>query len=97
MWLLIDDQVEQLADPNFPRQSSIRLPGAQELVAHENFVAYFDQDDSTRTLTVLAAVHVARLRWTKFVNLWDIRCLHHLKTIWASNGLVSRRSRSNRC
>ena len=60
MWLLIDDQVEQLADPNFPRRTSTCVPGAHELVAHENYVVYFDQDDSTCTITVLAAVHVAR-------------------------------------
>ena len=60
MWLLIDDQVEQLADPNFPRRTSTRVPGAHELVAHENYVVYFDQDESNCTLTVLAAVHVAR-------------------------------------
>ena len=46
MWLLIDDQVEQLADPNFPRRTSTRVPGAHELVAHENYVVYFDQDES---------------------------------------------------
>ena len=56
MWLLIDDQVEQLADPNFPRRPSIRVPGAHELVAHENYVVYFDQDDSTCTITVRAVV-----------------------------------------
>ena len=60
MWLLIDDQVEQLADSDFPRRPSTRVPGAHELVAHENYVVYFDQDDSTCTITVLAAVHVAR-------------------------------------
>ena len=60
MWLLIDDQVEQLADPNFPRRPSSRVPGAHELVAHENYVVYFDQDYSTCSITVLAAVHVAR-------------------------------------
>ena len=60
MWLAIDDQVELLADPNFPRRPSTRVPGAHELVAHENYVVYFDQDDSTCTITVLAAVHVAR-------------------------------------
>ena len=60
MWLLIDDQVEQLADPNFPRRPSTRVAGAHELVAHENYVVYFDQDDSTCSITVLAAVHVAR-------------------------------------
>jgi toxin ParE1/3/4 len=60
MWLLIDDQVEQLADPNFPRRPCTRVAGAHGLVAHENYVVYFDQDDSTCTITGLAAVHVAR-------------------------------------
>jgi toxin ParE1/3/4 len=60
MWLLIDDQAEQLADSNFPRLPSTRVSGAHELVAHENYVVYFDQDDSTRTIAVLAAVQVAR-------------------------------------
>jgi toxin ParE1/3/4 len=60
MWLLIDDQVEQLADPNFPRRPSTRVAAALELVAHENYVVYFDQADSNCTITVLAAVHVAR-------------------------------------
>ena len=60
MWLLIDDQVEQLAEPNFPRRPSSRVPGACELVARENYVVYFDQDESNCTITVLAAVHVAR-------------------------------------
>ena len=60
MWLLIDDQTEQLADPNFSRRPSTRVAGAHELVAHENYVVYFDQDNITCTLTVLAAVHVAR-------------------------------------
>ncbi len=60
MWLLIDDQVEQLADPDFPRRTSTCVPGAHELVAHENYVVYFDQGDSTCTITVLAAVNVAR-------------------------------------
>ena len=60
MRLLINDHVEQLADPNSPRRPSTRVAGAHELVAHENYVVYFDQDDSTCTITVLAAVHVAR-------------------------------------
>lgn len=68
MWLMIDDQVEQLTDPNFPRLPSTRVAGAHELVAHENYVVYFDQDDSTCTVTVLAAVHVAR----RFLDLADV-------------------------
>ena len=35
------------------------MAGAHELVAHENYVVYFDQDDSTCTITVLAAVRFA--------------------------------------
>lgn len=60
MWLLIDDQVERLADPNFPRRPSARVAGAHELVAHENYIVYFDQDESNCTVTVRAVVHVAR-------------------------------------
>ena len=65
MWLLIDDQVERLADPNFPRRPSTRVPGAHELVAHElvaheNYIVYFDQDESKCSITVRAVVHVAR-------------------------------------
>lgn len=60
MWLLIDDQVEQLADPNFPRRRSSRVNDAYELVAHENYIVYFDQDESTCQVRVHAVVHVAR-------------------------------------
>ena len=44
----------------FSASISTRVPGAHELVAHENYVVYFDHDDSTCSITVLAAVHVAR-------------------------------------
>lgn len=60
MWLLIDEQVSKLADAKFPRRPSQRVAGAYELVAHENYVVYFDQDEATCTLTVHAVVHVAR-------------------------------------
>lgn len=60
MWLLIDEQVDQLADPNFPRRPSTRVAGAHELVAHENYRVYFDQDEGSCTVTVRAVVHVAR-------------------------------------
>jgi len=60
LWLLIDEQVDQLADPNFPRRSSARVPGAYELVAHENYIVYLDQDESNCTIIVRAVVHVAR-------------------------------------
>ena len=60
MWLLIDQQVDQLADPNFPRRPSTRVAGGHELVAHENYVVYFDQDERDCTATIRAVVHVAR-------------------------------------
>lgn len=60
MWLLIDEQVDQLSDPNFPRRPSARVPGAHEVVAHENYIVYFDQDEDQCTVTVRAVVHVAR-------------------------------------
>ena len=60
MWLHIDAQVEQLADPNFPRRASARVVGGYELVAHENYIVHFDQDESNCTVIVRAVVHVAR-------------------------------------
>lgn len=60
MWLLIDQQVDQLADPNFPRRPSTRVAGAHELVAHDNYIVYFDQHEGDCTVTVRAVVHVAR-------------------------------------
>jgi toxin ParE1/3/4 len=60
MWLHIDDQVAHLADPNFPRRESTRVTGAFELVAHQNYIVYFDQDEINCTVTVRAVVHVAR-------------------------------------
>lgn len=60
MWLLIDEQVDHLADPNFPRRISTRVKGAHELVAHENYIVYFDQNEDQCIATVHAVVHVAR-------------------------------------
>jgi len=60
LWLLIDTQVDHLSDPNFPRRASERVAGAHELVAHENYIVYFDQDPTRCTVTVRAVVHVAR-------------------------------------
>lgn len=60
MWLLIDAQVDRLVDPNFPRRASTRVSGAFELVAHENYIVYFDQDETACLVTVHAVVHVAR-------------------------------------
>ncbi len=60
MWLLIDGQVDRLADPNFPRRISTRVNAAHELVAHENYIVYFDQNEDQCLVTVHAVVHVAR-------------------------------------
>ena len=60
LWLLIDGQVDMLADPNFPRRRSTRVTGAHGLVAHENYIVYVDQNERDCTVTVRAVVHVAR-------------------------------------
>ncbi|OYU10943.1 MAG: stab protein [Comamonadaceae bacterium PBBC1] len=60
LWLWIDTQVDGLSDPNFPRRASQRVADAHELVAHENYIVYFDQDPVRCTATVRAVVHVAR-------------------------------------
>jgi len=60
LWLLIDAQVDQLADPNFPRRASLRITGAHELVAHANYIVYFDQRQADCTVTVRTVVHAAR-------------------------------------
>ena len=61
MWLLIDEQVDQLADPNFPRRQG-RVPGTLELVAHQNYIVILIEDDTT--VTAINVVH-ARQRWPK--------------------------------
>ena len=61
MWLWIDGQVDHLADPNFPRRTSTRVNAAHELVAHENYIVYFDQNEDQCVVTVHAVVHVARI------------------------------------
>lgn len=66
MWLLIDAQVDHLADPNFPRRISTRVSDAYELVAHENYIVYFDQNEDQCLVTVHAVVHVARITPPKF-------------------------------
>ena len=53
----IDDQVSQLADPNFPRRPG-RVPGTLELVAHPNYLVILQQ--TATTVTALAVLHVAR-------------------------------------
>lgn len=61
MWLHIDDQVTQLADPNFPRKRG-RVKGTFELIAHENYVVILEED--AKTVTVLNVVH-ARQQWPR--------------------------------
>ncbi len=57
VWLLIDEQVQSLADPNFPRRLG-RVVGTLELVAHENYVVILQQLGDT--VTALDVLHVAR-------------------------------------
>ena len=59
MWFHIDDQVSQLADPNFPRKPG-RVKGTFELVAHANYLVILQED--AKTVTVLNVVH-ARQQW----------------------------------
>ena len=59
MWFHIDDQVDKLADPNFPRRPG-RVPETMELVAHENYIVIMEEDATT--VTVLNVVH-ARQQW----------------------------------
>lgn len=59
MWLFIDDQVAQLADPNFPRKPG-RVKDTYELVAHENYIVILQED--AKTVTVLNVLH-SRQKW----------------------------------
>jgi plasmid stabilization system protein ParE len=61
MWLLIDDQSQRLADPDFPRRRG-RLTGTKELVVHENYVVVLKED--ANTVTLLNIVH-ARQKWPR--------------------------------
>lgn len=54
---LIHSQVDQLADPNFPRRLG-RVAGTLELVANPNYIVLLQQTDTT--VTALALMHVAR-------------------------------------
>ena len=56
MLLHIEDQVDHLADPNFPRRKG-RIKGTFELVAHPNYVVVMQQSNSR--VTILNIVHVA--------------------------------------
>ena len=53
----IHQQVDSLADPNFPRRQG-RQPGTLELVVHPHYVVVLQQTDIS--VTVLALLHVAR-------------------------------------
>lgn len=55
MWSLIDEQVAKLADSKFPRRRG-RVAGTKELVAHENYIVVFMEDEIT--VTVLNVMHV---------------------------------------
>lgn len=57
LWQLIDEQVERLADPNFPRRKG-RVVGTLELVAHPNYVVVMQQ--TSTTVIALNLLHVAR-------------------------------------
>ncbi len=54
---LLERQVDQLANPNFPRRRG-RVAGTLELVAHANYIVVLQQTDNT--VTALAVMHVAR-------------------------------------
>ena len=54
---LIHNQVDSLADPNFPRRQG-RVAGTLELVAHSNYVVVLQHSDTV--VTALALLHVAR-------------------------------------
>ncbi|WP_019936402.1 type II toxin-antitoxin system RelE/ParE family toxin [Bordetella sp. FB-8] len=54
MWLLIDGQVDQLADSKFPRRPG-RIAGTHELVTHENYIVILEEDDVS--VTALNVVH----------------------------------------
>jgi plasmid stabilization system protein ParE len=59
LWLRIDEQVDKLADPNFPRRPG-RVAGTFELVAHKNYIVVFYEDASS--VYALNVIH-ARKRY----------------------------------
>jgi toxin ParE1/3/4 len=56
MWLMIDEQVSKLADPNFPRRRG-RIEGTLELVVHPNYVVVLTQ--TLDTVTAIEVLHSA--------------------------------------
>jgi toxin ParE1/3/4 len=57
IWLHIDDQVERLSEPNFPRRPG-RVPDTFELVAHPNYIVILVEDSTT--VTALNVMHARR-------------------------------------
>lgn len=53
----IDGQVDDLADPNFPRRQG-RVAGTLELVAHPNYIVVLQQ--TATTVTAKTVLHVAK-------------------------------------
>jgi plasmid stabilization system protein ParE len=53
----IDDQVERLADPYFPRRHG-RVRGTFELVAHKNYVVIFCE--SINEVTAMNVIHTRK-------------------------------------
>jgi len=52
-----DDQVAQLADPNFPRRTG-RVRGTFELVAHKHYVVIFLE--SAAKITAVNVIHTRK-------------------------------------
>jgi plasmid stabilization system protein ParE len=57
MWLLIDDQVQQLADPVLTCRPGL-VAGTVELVAHPNYIVILEEDATT--ITALNVVHARK-------------------------------------
>ena len=55
--LHIEDQVDSLSDPNFPRRKG-RKSGTLELVVHPHYIVVLMQTDTT--VTVMNLLHTAR-------------------------------------
>jgi plasmid stabilization system protein ParE len=55
LWLHIDQQVDALADPSFPRRIG-QVPDTRELVAHENYIVILQEDD--QKVIALNVIHV---------------------------------------